>query len=155
MRYLFRCAFAGLSFLSIAILLTGCISNAPPPRTADTANYAIISEKNTRVGKMITSGLKLQPTYDINIQSIDGVKLPSSLKSAHLISPGKHSLDVICVEFDPDMDPDDTYTPTFNRILQFTAQANKSYQLEYDFPSKSHYKYYDNPCDYVEIKMTS
>jgi hypothetical protein len=143
----------GLSFLAITASLAGCMTDAPPPRTADTANYATITEKDTHVGKMITTGLKLQPTYDIDIYTIDGVKLSHGLNSTHLISPGKHTLDLVCVEIDPGLDPDDTYTPTFDKIVQFTAVANKKYQLAYNFPSQSHYKYYENPCDYAVINQ--
>lgn len=153
MRYSLNIGLRGLGFIAITTSLTGCISSTPPPRTTDTANYATIAEKDTRVGKMITTGLKLQPVYDIDIYSIDGVELSHNLKSTHLISPGKHTLDIICTEIDPDLDQDDTYSPTFDKVLTFTAVANKKYQLAYNFPSQSHYKYYENPCDYAVINQ--
>lgn len=143
MRNLLKSGLNKCGLFSIAALLAGCVSNVPAPRTANTANYAVLSEKYDHLGKVVISSLKLQSNYDINIDEVDGVKLPPNWTTAHLISPGKHAVDITCVELDADPDPDDTYIPTYNRTLIFTAVANKKYQLDYNFPYKSHYKYYD------------
>lgn len=130
--------------LAICILLSGCLLE--PTTTisegADKENLALLNIKkaNDRRGN------------SFNIVSIDNQRI-SIFSNKIRISPGSHSMDIIC-DFNGSADfQGNIERQTEHRTIQFIAEPGASYDVVLNLPNPS--ASYSHPCEYMQLKETT